>query len=150
MDGFFSKGEGSVSSNGALVLTNNTEECENPWDAQAMIATDKMVYGGTYTLTFKAQIKGGTTGGLIVAIQHIVNDDTNYTYFYSGNGNVQTYIDNNKNSEGWAQFSYDITIRDTNNQGTPNTNNPTHFMFNFGDINGTIYIDDLKLVEKTN
>ena len=152
-EGFYYKGEdgGSVSaSEGALVL-NNTEVRANAWDAQAMIATDKMVYEGTYTLTFKAKIEDEkTTGGLIVAIQHIVNDDTNYTYFYSGNENVQTYIDNNKNSEGWAQFSYDITIRDINNQETPNTNNPTHFMFNFGKLKGEILIDDLKLVEKTN
>lgn len=147
IEGFYVSGKGSVERvDNALALISDYNETDEPWAAQAMKTTDKIEYGATYTLTFKAKIANGTTGEMAVAIQRFENGECVATDHYR----IFTINDINnaeKDNQDWAEFTYDITIHD-NNQETPNENNPTHFMFNFGDINGTVYIDDLKLVKK--
>ncbi len=143
---FKNVGPGSVSvEDGILCLTNNTDR-QNAWDAQAMYETNGIEYGETYTLTFKAKIANNTQGEMAVAIQRFENGECVATDHYR----IFTINDINnakKENQDWAEFTYDITIQD-NNQETPNENNPTHFMFNFGDLVGTLYIDDLSLVKK--
>ncbi len=147
IEGFYVSGKGSVERvNNALALSSNNDYNENdePWAAQAMKTTDKIEYDATYTLTFKAKIADGTTGGLVVAIQRFV-DNTNYTYYFQGKDINKIINAAQKDEQGWAEIVFDNNMNITTTDNA-NTDNPTHFMFNFGDINGTVYIDDLKLV----
>ena len=147
LDGFTHQGQGSVSSNNGTLILNNGEDRANAWDAQAMYKTDKIQYGATYTLSFKAKIADGTTGGLVVAIQRFVDNNTNYTYYYQGKAINDIINAAQKDDQGWAEIVFESNMNITNNN---DTNNPTHFMFNFGDLVGTLYIDDLKLVKVNN
>lgn len=144
LDGFTHQGQGSVSSNNGTLILNNGEDRANAWDAQAMYETDKIQYGATYTLSFKAKIADGTTGGLVVAIQRFVDNNTNYTYYYLGKTINDIINAAQKDDQGWAEIVFESNMNITNKD---DTNNPTHFMFNFGDLVGTLYIDDLKLVK---
>lgn len=144
LDGFTHKGQGSVSSNNGTLILNNGTDRANAWDAQAMYETDKIQYGATYTLSFKAKIADGTTGGLVVAIQRFVDNNTNYTYYYQGKSINDIINAAQKDDQGWAEIVFESNMNITNNN---DTNNPTHFMFNFGDLVGTLYIDDVKLVK---
>ncbi len=142
IEGFYVNGKGSVERvNNALALSSvNYDASDAPWAAQAMKTTDEIEYGETYTLTFKAKIEEGTTGGLVVAIQ---SGGGTYTYYYVGKDISDIFNNVQKDDQGWAEIVFDNNMNITNND---NKDNPTHFMFNFGDINGTVYIDDLKLV----
>lgn len=143
---FKNVGPGSVSvEDGKLCLTNNTD-CQNAWDAQAMYETNGIEYGETYTLTFKAKIANNTTqGAMAVAIQRFENGECVATDHYRI-FNIDDINNAKKENQDWAEFTYDITIQD-NDQETPNENKPTHFMFNFGDLVGTLNIYDLTLVK---
>ena len=91
-------------------------------------------------MTFKAKIEEGTTGRLVVAIQ---SGGGTYTYYYVGKDISDIFNNVQKDDQGWAEIVFDNNMNITNND---NKDNPTHFMFNFGDLVGTLYIDDLKLV----
>ena len=128
--------------NGILSLSNNVNNLNNPWDVQAMLATDKIVNGAIYTLRFKAKLADNTTGALGVAVQR---DNGTVTYYYSVK-DINELINNaQKDDQGWAEIVFEETMNVTNDN---TTDNPTHFMFNFGHLVGTVYIDDLKLVRK--
>ena len=141
LDNFYKNGDGGEVSNenSTLRLKNDTRR-ENPWNAQAMLETSQIVYGATYTLTFKAKITEGTTGSFGVAIQ---SGGGTYTYYYVGKDISDIFNNVQKDDQGWAEIVFDNNMNITNND---NKDNPTHFMFNFGDLVGTLYIDDLKLV----
>lgn len=141
LDGFTHNGQGSVSSNNGTLILNNGTDRANAYDAQAMYETDKIQYEATYTLTFKAKIEEGTTGGLVVAIQ---SGGGTYTYYYVGKIISDIFNNVQKDDQGWAEIVFDNNMNITNND---NKDNPTHFMFNFGDLVGTLYIDDVKLVK---
>ena len=142
IEGFYVNGKGSVERvNNALALRSvDYKEADESWAAQAMKTTDKIEYGATYTLTFKAKIEEGTTGRLVVAIQ---SGGGTYTYYYVGKDISDIFNNVQKDDQGWAEIVFDNNMNITNND---NKDNPTHFMFNFGDLVGTLYIDDLKLV----
>jgi hypothetical protein len=143
LDNFYKNGDGGEVSNenSTLRLKNDTRR-ENPWNAQAMLETSQIVYGATYTLTFKAKITEGTTGSFGVAIQR-TQGGNQYTYYYVIKDISEIFNNVQKDQEGWANIVFDNAINIKNNE---DSNNPTHFMFNFGHLVGTIYIDDLKLV----
>ena len=138
---FKNVGQGSVSVEDGILCLYNAEDCDYAWDAQAMYETDGIKYGETYTLTFKAKIDEGTTGGLVVAIQ---SGGGTYTYYFVGKNISDIFNNVQKDDQGWAEIVFDNNMNITNND---NTDNPTHFMFNFGDLVGRLYIDDLKLVK---
>ena len=143
LDGFYLNGQGSVTNeNGSLCLCNDTD-LENAWNAQAMLETGGIKNGEKYTLTFKAKIEEGTAGGLVVAIQRPVDNNNSVTYYYSGKYISDIFNNVETDNQGWAEITFDANMSVTNSE---DSNNPTRFMFNFGDLVGTIYIDDLKLV----
>ena len=117
----------------ALVLKNESD-LTNAWDAQARIYSNKFKNGQKYTLTFKAKAGNNTQNNkLQFALQNDNGGNDNYIYLEYFDGYTTL-------TQEWKEFSRTFTTGIV----------ATYFNLNFGELKGTIYIDDLKLVEVNN
>lgn len=115
---------------GALVLKNESA-LTNSWNAQARIQSNQFKNNQKYRLTFKIKFGDDALNNkLQFALTNDNNEHDNYVYLEYFNGY-------NGLTKEWQSCSHEF-----------NTNIvATYFNINFGEFQGTLYIDDLKLVE---
>lgn len=106
----------------AMMLTN--PQVQNPWEAQVATDLEALTEGKKYNLTFWGKADKSAT--LTAEIQ-------------TPSGSYP--------SDGFGSFTLGTEWTKIELSTTPTATDRTRFLFNFGDYVGTIYIDDIVLVE---